>query len=139
MFDVGFWELAVIFVVGLLVLGPERLPKVARQMGQWAGKARRMAHVLTTQIQDEMNAVDPRRIMDPPAATRPPPPAYSRPGVDDLKPRDVAGEEAAYAAAAASPAAASPAADATPDAAGDAAPAGDPGSPGPAPAGDARP
>jgi sec-independent protein translocase protein TatB len=100
MFDVGFWELAVIFVVGLLVLGPERLPKVAQQMGQWAGKARRMARMLTTQLQDEMNAVDPRRIMDPPPSPRPAPtPDYSRPGVDDLKPRD-ADEEAAHAAAA---------------------------------------
>jgi Tat protein translocase TatB subunit len=67
MFDVGFWELAVIFVVGLLVLGPERLPKVAQQLGQWAGKAG-MARMLTNQLQDEMNAVDPRRIMDHPEA-----------------------------------------------------------------------
>jgi sec-independent protein translocase protein TatB len=89
MFDVGFWELAVIFVVGLLVLGPERLPRVAQQMGQWAGKARRMARVLTTQLQDEMNAVDPRRIMDPPATPRPAPASnYNRPGVDDLRPRE---------------------------------------------------
>jgi sec-independent protein translocase protein TatB len=95
MFDVGFWEIAVIFVVGLLVLGPQRLPEVARQLGSWAGKARRMARVLTTQIQDEMNSVDPRRIMDPPPAA----PSYSRPGMDDLKPRDVAAEEAAHAAA----------------------------------------
>ncbi len=95
MFDVGFWELAVIFVVGLLVLGPERLPGVARQLGSWAGKARRMARVLTTQIQDEMDSVDPRRIMDPPAR----PQHYNRPGADDLKPRDVASEEAAHAAA----------------------------------------
>lgn len=89
MFDVGFWELAVIFVVGLLVLGPERLPQVARQLGQWAGRARQMARMLTTQLQDEMNAVDPRRIMDPAPAE--PPPVYPRPGVDDLKPR-AAGE-----------------------------------------------
>jgi sec-independent protein translocase protein TatB len=95
MFDVGFWEIAVIFVVGLLVLGPQRLPEVARQLGSWAGKARRMARVLTTQIQDEMNSVDPRRSMDPPPAA----PSYSRPGMDDLKPRDVAAEEAAHAAA----------------------------------------
>ena len=87
MFDVGFWELAVIFVVGLLVLGPERLPKVAQQMGQWAGRARRMARMLTTQLQDELNAVDPNRIMDPKPARRPaPPPAYNRPGMDDLIP-----------------------------------------------------
>ncbi len=99
MFDVGFWELAVIFVVGLLVLGPERLPKVAQQLGQWAGKARRMARMLTTQLQDEMNAVDPRRIMDPPASPRSAT-SYNRPGVDDLKPGH-ADEEAAHGAAAA--------------------------------------
>ena len=89
MFDVGFWELAVIFVVGLLVLGPERLPKVAHQMGQWAGRARRMARMLSTQLQDELNSVDPNRIMDPKPVSRPsPPPVYSRPGVDDLIPRE---------------------------------------------------
>jgi sec-independent protein translocase protein TatB len=86
MFDVGFWELAVIFVVGLLVLGPERLPAVAAQVGRWAGRARSMARVLTTQIQDEINAADPRRIMDAP---RSPPAAsagtWNRPGVDELK------------------------------------------------------
>lgn len=102
MFDVGFWELAVIFVVGLLVLGPERLPKVAAQVGQWAGKARRMARVLSTQIQDEINAVDPRRVMDPPPAREfEPVSPWSRPGVDDLKPR---GEAAADTAPAAAPA-----------------------------------
>lgn len=87
MFDVGLWELVVLFVVGLLVLGPERLPKVAAQLGDWAGKTRRMARILTTQLQEEINAVDPRRIMDPPAAKRSnPEPAWNRPGVDDLKP-----------------------------------------------------
>ena len=85
MFDVGFWELAVIFVIGLLVLGPQRLPQVARRMGQWVGSARRMARMLSTQLQDELDVVDPRRIMDPPPV-RPAPPVYNRPGVDDLKP-----------------------------------------------------
>ncbi len=104
MFDVGFWELAVIFVVGLLVLGPQRLPKVASQLGQWAGKARRMARILTTQLQDEMNAVDPRRIMDPPAPKPPDPtPAWSRPGVDDLKPGNGAMSDDAPATAAVEP------------------------------------
>lgn len=95
MFDVGFWELAVLFVVGLLVLGPERLPKVAAQLGDWAGKARRMARILTTQLQEEMNAVDPRRIMDPPAPRRPSPePAWNRPGVDELKTGHASAESA---------------------------------------------
>jgi sec-independent protein translocase protein TatB len=104
MFDVGFWELVVIFVIGLLVLGPERLPKVAAQLGQWAGKARRMARVLNTQIQDEINAVDPRRMTDPPPAREfEPVSLWNRPGVDDLKPRGDAPAEAAPAAAPAEP------------------------------------
>jgi len=85
MFDVGFWELAIIFVIGLLVLGPQRLPQVARQVGQWAGKARRMARLLSDQLQEELDAADPRRIMDPPPANSGAT-GYSRPGVDDLKP-----------------------------------------------------
>lgn len=101
MFDVGFSELVVIFVLALLVLGPERLPRVAAQIGQWAGKARRMARMLSTQFQEEMNAVDPRRIMDPPPAATP---DYSRPGVDDLKPHDAATHDPAQAQATVDPA-----------------------------------
>ena len=69
MFDVGFWELVILFGLGLLVLGPERLPRVAAQVGQWAGNARRMARTLTTQIRTELD-------MDATASTyrRPPPP-----------------------------------------------------------------
>jgi sec-independent protein translocase protein TatB len=57
MFDVGFWELVVLFGLGLMVLGPERLPKVASQLGRWAGQARRMARNLTSQLQDEIEPV----------------------------------------------------------------------------------
>ncbi len=97
MFDVGFSEIVVIFVVALVVLGPERLPRLAAQLGQWAGRARQMARMLRTQFQDEIDAVDPRRIMDPPTAATP---SYSRPGVDDLKPRtEAAGETTAAPAA----------------------------------------
>jgi len=54
MFDVGFWELVVLFGLGLMILGPERMPKVASQLGRWAGQARRMARNLTSQIQSEI-------------------------------------------------------------------------------------
>ena len=54
MFDVGFWELVVLFGLGLMVLGPERMPKVANQLGRWASQARRMARNLTSQIQSEI-------------------------------------------------------------------------------------
>ncbi|GAB4118218.1 MAG: Sec-independent protein translocase protein TatB [Sideroxydans sp.] len=41
MFDIGFSEILVIMVVALVVIGPERLPKVARSMGQWWGRTQR--------------------------------------------------------------------------------------------------
>jgi Tat protein translocase TatB subunit len=107
MFDVGFWELTVIFVVGLLVLGPERLPRVATRIGQWTGKARRMARILTTQLQEEANAIDPRRIMDP-APARSPEPAWNRPGVEDLKAGEAAAGETAPGADARSEASSGP-------------------------------
>ena len=42
MFDVGFWELSLIGAIMLVVLGPERLPGVARTAGFWIAKIRRM-------------------------------------------------------------------------------------------------
>lgn len=41
MFDIGFSEMLVLGIVALVVLGPERLPRVARQVGHWLGTARR--------------------------------------------------------------------------------------------------
>jgi sec-independent protein translocase protein TatB len=57
MFDIGFWELVLLFGLGLMVLGPERMPKVAQQLGRWAGQARNMARHLTNQIQDEIDPI----------------------------------------------------------------------------------
>ena len=51
MFDISFSELLVIAVVALLVIGPEKLPKVARTMGAFLGRLQRY----TTQIKDEVN------------------------------------------------------------------------------------
>ncbi|MGD2167632.1 MAG: Sec-independent protein translocase protein TatB [Gammaproteobacteria bacterium] len=58
MFDVGFSELVLLFVIGLLILGPERLPRVATQLGRWMGKARRTAHQLRMQLEREMTMND---------------------------------------------------------------------------------
>jgi sec-independent protein translocase protein TatB len=55
MSGVGFWELVLLFLVGLIVLGPERLPRVANQLGTWLGQARRMTRVLKRQLEDELN------------------------------------------------------------------------------------
>ena len=43
MFDIGFWELVFLFGLGLMVLGPERMPQVAAKLGRWAGQARSIA------------------------------------------------------------------------------------------------
>ena len=85
MFDVGFWELVVIFVIGLLVLGPQRLPEVARQLGQWTGKARGMARILKQQLREELGDVHPRQVMKaPPAKGAPSPVASTQVTADGL-------------------------------------------------------
>lgn len=61
MFDIGFWELALLAVIGLIVLGPERLPNVARTLGLWAGRARMYVRNLTSELEREVNTADLRR------------------------------------------------------------------------------
>lgn len=85
MFEIGFWELALIFALGLVVLGPEKLPKVAAQLGRYAGQARRMARTLTAQIRDEIEAEE-RRITARDSRPATPEPTYNRPGAEDLIP-----------------------------------------------------
>src|SRR5271168_2831381 len=56
MLDVGFSEILLTSAIALIVLGPERLPKVARQVGNWMGRARAMARQLTEQLEREVTA-----------------------------------------------------------------------------------
>jgi len=58
MFDVGFWELVLVFVIGLLVLGPERLPRVARSVGQWIAHAKSIANRFQREIERELAIQD---------------------------------------------------------------------------------
>ena len=60
MFDIGFWELTVIAVIGLIVLGPERLPVVARTLGAWVGRAKGYVRGLTSELEREVNVDDLR-------------------------------------------------------------------------------
>ncbi len=53
MFDVGFWELALIFVVALVVVGPERMPGMIRTTGQWLGRMQRVARELRAEFERE--------------------------------------------------------------------------------------
>ncbi len=58
MFDVGFAELFLLAIIGLLVLGPERLPRVARTLGGFVRKARMSWISLRNTIESEMNEAD---------------------------------------------------------------------------------
>src|SRR6202789_4571599 len=56
MLDVGFSEILLTSAIALIVLGPEKLPKVARQVGNWMGRARAMARQLSEQLEREVSA-----------------------------------------------------------------------------------
>lgn len=62
MFDIGFTEMAVIAVVALVVLGPDRLPRVARQAGQWMGKLRRYVDDVKADINKQMELDELRKL-----------------------------------------------------------------------------
>ncbi|MCP4996746.1 MAG: twin-arginine translocase subunit TatB [Gammaproteobacteria bacterium] len=64
MFDIGFWELMIIGLVALLVVGPERLPKLAYTAGKWLGKGRAMVGSIKTEIDREMKAEELKRIVE---------------------------------------------------------------------------
>lgn len=68
MFEVGFTEILLICGIALLVLGPERLPKLASDLGRWAGRARAMARQLRTQLEQEVQ-YDPLKEPARPAPT----------------------------------------------------------------------
>lgn len=64
MFEVGFTELLVISALALIVLGPEKLPRVAAQLGRWVGRARSMARQFREQLEEEASNIEtptPRR------------------------------------------------------------------------------
>ena len=54
MFDFGFWEIILILMVALIVVGPERLPGLARTAGLWIGKAKRFVTEVKAEIDQEL-------------------------------------------------------------------------------------
>lgn len=62
MFDFGFTEMVAVAVIGLIVLGPERLPKVAKQAGQWLGKLQRYVADVKSDINRQMELDELRKL-----------------------------------------------------------------------------
>jgi sec-independent protein translocase protein TatB len=62
MFDVGFSELVLIAVVALVVIGPERLPKVARTLGALVGRMRNYVATVKGEVEREMQLEDLKRL-----------------------------------------------------------------------------
>ena len=54
MFDIGFWEIALISVIGLVVLGPQRLPIAIRTVLKWVNTAKNMANSVKNEISQEL-------------------------------------------------------------------------------------
>jgi len=112
MSGIGFWEFFFLCVIGLVVLGPKRLPQVASQIGSWVGQARRMTRVMRRQLEDELDfrkELDIKPLIDPPSYKPPSDddtysPLHTRPpktvaGIetgaapDPVEPRDSASEQ----------------------------------------------
>jgi len=56
MFDVSFWELLIIGAIALVVVGPERLPRLMRTLGLWVGRARASFQSVRDEVEREVNA-----------------------------------------------------------------------------------
>ncbi|HEY5646413.1 MAG TPA: Sec-independent protein translocase protein TatB, partial [Pseudomonadales bacterium] len=61
MFEIGFPELVLIAIVGLLVIGPERLPQALRTLGLWLGRMRRSFMAVKAEIEKEIGMDEVRR------------------------------------------------------------------------------
>ncbi|MFV2004859.1 MAG: Sec-independent protein translocase protein TatB [Gammaproteobacteria bacterium] len=63
MFDVGFWEILLILVLALVVIGPERLPGAARKAGFFVGKARRYIEGVRSEVESELDVNEFKRML----------------------------------------------------------------------------
>jgi sec-independent protein translocase protein TatB len=77
MFDIGFSELLVVMVVALVVIGPDKLPGLARNAGRWVGKAQSMLRSVKAEIDRELASEDLRKSLTGNAAEPPTPDLFA--------------------------------------------------------------
>jgi sec-independent protein translocase protein TatB len=111
MFEVGFTEIILILGLALLVLGPEKLPKLAAQIGRWTGRAKSMARQLRAQLDQEVNFQEQRTAHGKGESTAKAEPTGSPPVWPPPEPVAPATDTAEVAPTAAAPAPASNSAD----------------------------
>jgi len=68
MFDIGIWEIALILLIALLVVGPERLPGLARKIGLWINRARRIFSEVKGDIERELRMEELKHSLNQPDA-----------------------------------------------------------------------
>jgi sec-independent protein translocase protein TatB len=86
MFGIGGQELILLMLIGLIVLGPERLPRIANQMGSWLGQARRMTRVMKRQLEEELDLDKAPTIKPPPVSREPSFKPAATPPVESAEP-----------------------------------------------------
>ena len=64
MFDIGFWELSIIALVALIVIGPDKLPAVARNVGKWVGRTKRFVNQIKSDIDREIQQDGIRKALE---------------------------------------------------------------------------
>ena len=64
MFDFGFWEIALILIISLIILGPERLPVFASQLGSFVSKIKDFANNVKRNIENESRMKDLEKIIE---------------------------------------------------------------------------
>lgn len=125
MSGIGSSEFILLLVIGLIVLGPKRLPEIANKIGSWIGQARRMTRVMKRQLEEELN-FDQHKTLLPPtppfAATKtdttpepapPPTAAETDPELNpELPPEHIPNDDDTYSPLHDEPAAAAPDGDA---------------------------
>ena len=92
MFEGRFSEILIILVLALIVLGPERLPRVVSEAGRWVGRARAMARQFREQLEEEVQGEEARKrsaagasaSSSPAAGERPP--ASAEPSTEPANP-----------------------------------------------------
>lgn len=67
MFDIGFWELVLVGIIALVVLGPERLPGAARTLGRWVRTVKGMANQVRSELERELEAHELNESMKKPS------------------------------------------------------------------------